>query len=102
MASRPALRRLARDLRLLDHSAYLYRDGLTAVVNWVMCWPMDAMGLGWVINMPAANWPLIQKSGGLQGIFAYLAIAPNSWGGRIFRHERVQYRRLYRRRCCRT
>ena len=65
-----------RDLRLLDHSAYLYRDGLTAVVGLDDAGPMDAMGLGWVINMPAANWPLIQKSGGLQGIFAYLAIAP--------------------------
>ena len=39
--------------------------------------PMDAMGLGWVINMPNGNRPLIfQKTGGLQGSFAYLAIAP--------------------------
>ena len=38
---------------------------------------MDAMGLGWVINMPNGNRPLIlQKTGGLQGNFAYLAIAP--------------------------
>ena len=66
-----------RDLRLLDHAAYLYRDGLTAVVGLDDGGPMDAMGLGWVINMPAANHPLIlQKSGGLQGNFAYLAIAP--------------------------
>jgi serine-type D-Ala-D-Ala carboxypeptidase/endopeptidase len=35
------------------------------------------MGLGWVINLPSANRPLIlQKSGGLQGSFAYLALAP--------------------------
>ena len=66
-----------RDLRLLDHAAYLYRDGLTAVAGLDDAGPMDAMGLGWVINMPAANRPLIlQKSGGLQGSFAYLAIAP--------------------------
>jgi D-alanyl-D-alanine-carboxypeptidase/D-alanyl-D-alanine-endopeptidase len=66
-----------RDLRLLDHAAYLYRDGLTAVAGLDDAGPMDAMGLGWVINMPAANRPLIlQKSGGLQGTFAYLAIAP--------------------------
>jgi serine-type D-Ala-D-Ala carboxypeptidase/endopeptidase len=66
-----------RDLRLLDHAAYLYRDGLTAVVGVDDAGPMDAMGLGWVINMPTANRPLIlQKSGGLQGSFAYLAIAP--------------------------
>jgi serine-type D-Ala-D-Ala carboxypeptidase/endopeptidase len=67
-----------RELRLLDHTAYLYRDGLTAVSGLDDAGPMDAMGLGWVINMAAANRPLIlQKSGGLQGSFAYLAIAPN-------------------------
>jgi D-alanyl-D-alanine-carboxypeptidase/D-alanyl-D-alanine-endopeptidase len=66
-----------RELRLLDHAAYLYRDGLTVVSGLDDACPMDAMGLGWVINMPAANRPLIlQKSGGLQGGFAYLAIAP--------------------------
>ncbi len=66
-----------RDLRLLDHAAYLYRDGLSSVVGLDDGGPMDAMGLGWVINMPAANHPLIlQKSGGLQGNFAYLAMAP--------------------------
>jgi serine-type D-Ala-D-Ala carboxypeptidase/endopeptidase len=66
-----------RELRLLDHAAYLYRDGLTVVSGLDDAGPMDAMGLGWVINMPAANRPLIlQKSGGLQGGFAYLAIAP--------------------------
>jgi D-alanyl-D-alanine-carboxypeptidase/D-alanyl-D-alanine-endopeptidase len=66
-----------RDLRLLDHAAYLYSDGLTAVAGLDDAGPMDAMGLGWVINMPAASRPLIlQKSGGLRGSFAYLAIAP--------------------------
>jgi D-alanyl-D-alanine-carboxypeptidase/D-alanyl-D-alanine-endopeptidase len=66
-----------RDLRLLDHAAYLYRDGLTVVSGLDDGGPMDAIGLGWVINMPSANHPLIlQKSGGLQGNFAYLAIAP--------------------------
>jgi serine-type D-Ala-D-Ala carboxypeptidase/endopeptidase len=66
-----------RDLRLLDHAAYVYRDGLTAVIGLDDGGPMDAMGLGWVINMPAGNRPLIlQKSGGLQGFFAYLAMAP--------------------------
>jgi serine-type D-Ala-D-Ala carboxypeptidase/endopeptidase len=66
-----------RELRLLDHAAYLYRDGLTSVVGLDEAGPMDAMGLGWVINMPAGNRPLIlQKTGGLQGTFSYLAIAP--------------------------
>jgi serine-type D-Ala-D-Ala carboxypeptidase/endopeptidase len=66
-----------RDVRLLDHAAYLYRDGLTTVSGLDDAGTMDAMGLGWVINMAAGNRPLIlQKSGGLQGSFAYRAIAP--------------------------
>jgi D-alanyl-D-alanine-carboxypeptidase/D-alanyl-D-alanine-endopeptidase len=66
-----------RDLRLLDHAAYLYRDGLTSVVGLDEAAPMDAMGLGWVVNMPLGNQPLmLQKTGGLQGSFAYLALAP--------------------------
>ena len=74
-----------RELRLLDHAAYLYRDGLTAVAGLDDSEPMDAMGLGWVINMPAANRPLIlQKSGGLQGTFSYLAMAPTRGVGAFF------------------
>jgi len=66
-----------RDLRLLDHAAYLYRDGLTTISGVDEAGPMDAMGLGWVINMPVGNRPfLLQKTGGLQGSFSYLAIAP--------------------------
>jgi D-alanyl-D-alanine-carboxypeptidase/D-alanyl-D-alanine-endopeptidase len=66
-----------RDLRLLDHAAYLYRDGLTTVAGVDDAGPMDAMGLGWVINMPVGNRPLVlQKTGGLQGSFSYLALAP--------------------------
>jgi len=39
---------------------------------------MDAMALGWVIMAPRGNRPLIlQKSGGLQGMFAYAAFAPS-------------------------
>ena len=68
---------VGRDLRLLDHAAYLYRDGLSSVVGLDDAGSMDAMGLGWVINMPNGNRPLIlQKTGGRQGSFAYLAIAP--------------------------
>jgi D-alanyl-D-alanine-carboxypeptidase/D-alanyl-D-alanine-endopeptidase len=65
------------DLRLLDHAAWLYRDGLSSAVGLDDGGTMDAMGLGWVINLPTGKRPLIlQKSGGLQGNFAYLAIAP--------------------------
>jgi D-alanyl-D-alanine-carboxypeptidase/D-alanyl-D-alanine-endopeptidase len=38
---------------------------------------MDALGFAWVVNLPEGNEPLIlQKSRGLQGMFAYVAIAP--------------------------
>jgi hypothetical protein len=85
-----------RDLRLLDHAAYLYRDGLMAVPG--LGGPVDAMGLGWVINLAVGNRPLIlQKSGGLQGYLCILAILPPR-GGCVFRHERVQYGWLHRRR----
>jgi D-alanyl-D-alanine-carboxypeptidase/D-alanyl-D-alanine-endopeptidase len=74
-----------RDLRLLDQAAYLYRDGLSSVVGLDEALPMDAMGLGWVINMPNGNRALIlQKTGGLQGNFAYLAIAPTRGVGVFF------------------
>lgn len=66
------------EMRTIDHAAWLYRDGL-AVVSGLDDGgaPMDAMGLGWVINMPDGDRPLIlQKSGGLQGMFTYVAIAP--------------------------
>jgi serine-type D-Ala-D-Ala carboxypeptidase/endopeptidase len=39
---------------------------------------MDAMGLGWVVQEPAGARPLIlEKSGGLQGEFSYVAFAPS-------------------------
>jgi serine-type D-Ala-D-Ala carboxypeptidase/endopeptidase len=41
------------------------------------CGRMDAMGLGWVMMAPEGDRPLIlQKSGGLQGVFSYVAFAP--------------------------
>ena len=74
-----------RDLRLLDHAAYLYRDGLATVSGVDDVAQMDAMGLAWVINMPTQNRPLIlQKTGGLQGYFSYLAIAPSRDVGVFF------------------
>jgi D-alanyl-D-alanine-carboxypeptidase/D-alanyl-D-alanine-endopeptidase len=38
---------------------------------------MDAMGLGWVVMRPEGHRPLIMhKSGGLQGQFSFVAMAP--------------------------
>jgi D-alanyl-D-alanine-carboxypeptidase/D-alanyl-D-alanine-endopeptidase len=63
--------------RLIDHAAYLWRDGLNAVIGMDESGRMDAMGLGWVIMAPEGDRPLIlQKAGGLQGIFSYVAFAP--------------------------
>jgi serine-type D-Ala-D-Ala carboxypeptidase/endopeptidase len=64
--------------RVIDHAAYLWRDGLTSVVGMDESGHMDAMGLGWVIMAPEGGRPLIlQKAGGLQGVFSYVAFAPS-------------------------
>jgi D-alanyl-D-alanine-carboxypeptidase/D-alanyl-D-alanine-endopeptidase len=66
-----------QEVRLLDHAAWRYRDGLDPVLGLDDGGDMDAMGLGWVIMLPEGNRPLIlQKTGGLQGMFSYVAIAP--------------------------
>jgi D-alanyl-D-alanine-carboxypeptidase/D-alanyl-D-alanine-endopeptidase len=63
--------------RLIDHAAYLWRDGLGSVFGMDESGHMDAMGLGWVIMAPEGDRPLIlQKAGGLQGVFSYVAFAP--------------------------
>jgi D-alanyl-D-alanine-carboxypeptidase/D-alanyl-D-alanine-endopeptidase len=65
-------------VRLLDHSIYLVRDGLNPVYGMDESGHMDAMGLAWVVMMPKGARPLIlQKAGGRQGIFTYIAFAPN-------------------------
>jgi D-alanyl-D-alanine-carboxypeptidase/D-alanyl-D-alanine-endopeptidase len=73
------------ELRLITQSAYLYRDGLKSVVGIDDASPMGAMGLGWVISLPDGNRPLIlEKTGGLQGFFIYVAIAPTRGVGAFF------------------
>jgi serine-type D-Ala-D-Ala carboxypeptidase/endopeptidase len=65
------------EVRLLDHAAYLPRDGLDLVSGVDESGRMDAMSLGWIVMAPRGNRPLIlQKAGGLQGIFSYTAFAP--------------------------
>jgi D-alanyl-D-alanine-carboxypeptidase/D-alanyl-D-alanine-endopeptidase len=66
------------EMRLLDHAAYIYRDGLDPVFGLDESGPMDALGLGWIIMMPRGDHPLIlQKAGGLQGVFSYMAFTPS-------------------------
>jgi D-alanyl-D-alanine-carboxypeptidase/D-alanyl-D-alanine-endopeptidase len=63
--------------RAISHAAWLYRDGLATVGGLDDGGPMGAMGLGWVIVLPDGDRPLmLNKSGGLQGQFSYVAIAP--------------------------
>jgi D-alanyl-D-alanine-carboxypeptidase/D-alanyl-D-alanine-endopeptidase len=65
------------EIRLLDHAAYLVRDGLNPVQGMDESGHMDAVSLGWVLMMPEGDRPLIlQKAGGLQGTFSYIAFAP--------------------------
>lgn len=65
------------EVRLLDHGLYLVRDGLDRVSGMDESGHMDAMGLAWVGMMPEGDRPFIlQKAGGLQGMFCYIAFAP--------------------------
>jgi D-alanyl-D-alanine-carboxypeptidase/D-alanyl-D-alanine-endopeptidase len=65
------------EVRLLDHAAYVARDGLRPVLGLDESGHMDAMGLGWIIMRPEDGRPLIlQKAGGLQGVFTYTAFSP--------------------------
>ena len=63
--------------RRMNHAAWLYRDGLSPVAGVDDGGPMGAMALGWVVVMPEGDRPLmLNKSGGLQGEFSYVVIAP--------------------------
>ena len=74
-----------REVRQITQAAHVYRDGLKTVVGIDDAGPMGAMGLGWVINFPEGNRPLIlEKTGGLQGFFIYMAIAPTRGVGAFF------------------
>jgi serine-type D-Ala-D-Ala carboxypeptidase/endopeptidase len=66
------------DMRLVDHAVWLQRDGLSPVYGFDESGRMDGLGLAWIVMMPQGNRPLIlQKAGGLQGIFCYAAFAPS-------------------------
>jgi D-alanyl-D-alanine-carboxypeptidase/D-alanyl-D-alanine-endopeptidase len=64
--------------RAIAHASWLYRDGLDPVSGLDDGGgDMGAMALGWVVMPAEGNRPLIlHKSGGLQGMFSYVAIAP--------------------------
>jgi serine-type D-Ala-D-Ala carboxypeptidase/endopeptidase len=65
------------EVRLIDHATWLARDGLAPVYGFDESGKMDGLALAWVVMTPQGNRPLIlQKAGGLQGIFCYAAFAP--------------------------
>jgi D-alanyl-D-alanine-carboxypeptidase/D-alanyl-D-alanine-endopeptidase len=65
------------EMRLVDHSLWLQRDGLSPVYGLDESGRMDGLALAWIVMMPEGQRPLIlQKAGGLQGIFCYAAFAP--------------------------
>ena len=73
--------RFAKDgaeVRLIEHATWLVRDGLIPVYGFDEFGKMDGIALAWIVMMPQGNRPLIlQKAGGLQGIFCYAAFAPS-------------------------
>jgi serine-type D-Ala-D-Ala carboxypeptidase/endopeptidase len=65
------------EARTLDHALYLNRDGLKTVSGMDESGHMDALGLAWIGMMAKDDRPFIlQKAGGLQGTFTYVAFAP--------------------------
>jgi serine-type D-Ala-D-Ala carboxypeptidase/endopeptidase len=71
------LERIHTEARLLNHATYVQRDGLKPVLGLDESGHMDAMGLGWVVMMPKGDRPFIlQKAGGTNGVFSYIAFSP--------------------------
>lgn len=63
--------------RSMDHAGWLWRDGLAPVSGIDDAGQMAMMTLGWVGVMPDGDRPLmLNKTGGLQGQFSYVVIAP--------------------------
>ena len=65
------------EMRLIDHSVWLQRDGLSPAYGLDESGQANGLALAWIVMMPDGRRPLIlQKAGGLQGIFCYAAFAP--------------------------
>mgnify|MGYP001800660662 CR=1 FL=1 len=66
------------EMRLLDHAAWLSRDGLSPIfLSTAEVGQLAAMGLAWVIMHPDGDRPLVyQKTGGRAGSISHLAFSP--------------------------
>jgi serine-type D-Ala-D-Ala carboxypeptidase/endopeptidase len=72
------------EMRLIAHATWLVRDGLMPVYGFDESGKMDGVALAWIVMMPQGNRPLIlQKAGGLQGIFCYAAFSPTRGVGAL-------------------
>jgi D-alanyl-D-alanine-carboxypeptidase/D-alanyl-D-alanine-endopeptidase len=72
------------EARLLDHALYVMRDGLEIASGMDESGHMDGLGLAWIGMMAGKDTPFIlQKAGGLQGTFCYIAFAPTR-GAAVF------------------
>ena len=66
------------EARVVDHALYVMRDGLDIASGMDESGHMDGLGLAWIGMMAGKDTPFIlQKAGGLQGTFCYIAFAPS-------------------------
>ena len=64
--------------RTVSHAGWLWRDGLTPVSGIDDAGQMGMMTLGWVGVLPDGDAPMmLNKTGGLQGQFSYVVMAPS-------------------------
>jgi len=64
--------------RTLGHAGWLWRDGLAPVMGIDDAGQMATMTLGWVGVAPDGDRPMmLNKTGGLQGQFSYVVMAPS-------------------------
>ena len=76
--------------RLIARAAYRQRAEMPVVIGFDEAGSMNGLGLGWVIEAPHDQMPLIvQKSGGAEGFMSYLAFVPGKAVGIFFVMNRM-------------
>jgi serine-type D-Ala-D-Ala carboxypeptidase/endopeptidase len=76
--------------RVIARAAYWQRAEMQAVIGFDEAGPMSGLGLGWVIEAPRDQMPLIvQKTGATEGFMSYLALSPGRGIGIFFAMTRL-------------
>ena len=71
--------------QLIARAVYRQRAEMPVVIGFDEAGSMNGLGLGWVIEAPHDQMPLIvQKSGGAEGFMSYLAFVPGKTVGIFF------------------